>query len=209
MKRFFAALMLIVIAATSANASGFRFGIKAGMNIDKIHLKNVADAFEADNRVGFTGGVMTEFQVPLLGLCFDASLMYSRMNSRLDDIIQSDANGVQKILKSSGSDFFNIPINIKYKISLPVVGNIVSPYIFTGPDFAFRLSGNSNVIKTKAFQCAWNLGIGVELIKHLQIGGSYAWGMNNVMKKAGIIGNTVNDIKARNSYWTITAAYLF
>lgn len=208
MKRIIAALMLIVLTATTANASGFRFGIKAGVNIDKLHFDHVADSFEPDNRAGFTGGITTEFQVPLVGLCFDASLMYSRMNSRFPTITAID-NGTETIIKSEGHDFFSIPVHVKYKIGLPIVGNIIAPYIFTGPDFAFRLGSSDNVFKTKTFQCAWDLGLGVELVNHLQVSAGYSWGMNNIMKTAGIVTNTSNDIKAKNNYWTITAAYLF
>ena len=64
------------------------------------------------------------------------------------------------------------------------------------------------MFKTKTFQTAWNIGVGVELFNHLQVAGSYGFGMNNIMKEvAGI--NTTNDFKVKNNYWTITAAYLF
>ena len=86
---------------------------------------------------------------------------------------------------------------------------MIHPYIFTGPSFAFKLGGDNDVFKTKTFQCAWNVGLGVELFSHLQLSGSYGFGMNNIMKTAGIVSNTSNDIKLKNNYWTITAAYLF
>lgn len=207
MKRIFTALIVLAVSSLSANAAGFRFGVKAGVNIDKIHFNDVATNFESNNRAGFTGGVMTEFQVPLVGLCFDASLMYTRMNSQVDEMYLLNGSTAEK--KGKGLDYFNIPINLKYKISLPVVGSIISPYLFTGPDFAFRLSGSENVFKTKAFQCAWNLGVGVELVKHLQVSGSYAWGMNNIFKHTGMADYVADGIKAKNNYWTITAAYLF
>lgn len=205
LKRIVLATMLLALSATSANAAGFRFGIKAGVNIDKLHLSNAGDMFDSNNRAGFTGGVMTEFQVPIIGLCFDASLMYSRMNSQYSDIIKTNEGFISQFT-SKGHDFFNIPINVKYKIGLPIVSNFISPYIFTGPDFAFKLHGKDSL---KTFQCAWNLGIGVELIKHLQISGGYSWGMNNIMKKTGVVSEVSSNIKAKNNYWTITAAYLF
>ena len=54
---------------------------------------------------------------------------------------------------------------------------------------------------------AWNVGLGFELVKHLQIGASYGFGINNIVDKVSDI-NTV-DIKAKNNYWTVSAAYLF
>ena len=57
----------------------------------------------------------------------------------------------------------------------------------------------------------WNLGLGLELFKHLQVSGGYTFGMNNVAKKIPVLDNNLNigDIKVKNNYWTITAAYLF
>lgn len=194
-------LALVVVLGVNAASAQFRFGVRAGINVNKLHLSNAGANFDSDNRCGFTGGLTTEFQIPVIGLCFDASLMYSRMNS---EVVEGDA-------KSDSKDFFNIPINIKYKIGLPVVSNIITPYIFTGPDFAFKLGGKNDVFKQKTFQCAWNVGLGVELIRHLQIGASYGFGINSIVDKMNVpvVDNVTKDIKVKNNYWTITAAYLF
>lgn len=201
------ALAALLICLTAAPASAqFRFGIKAGVNLNSLHPTNLKANFDKDNGCGFTGGVMTEFTVPIVGLCFDASLMYTRMSATADFsksvepgdvILVEDVNPVK--------NFLQIPINIKYKFPVP----IINPFLFTGPDFAFKLGGKDSVFKTKAFQCAWNIGLGVELFKHLQIAGSYGFGINNAIKAVGLIDNTTTDIKLKNNYWTITAAYLF
>lgn len=197
--------MLSAVCFGSANVQ-FRFGIKAGLNVNKIHINKVSDNFQPDNGCGFTGGVMTEFTVPVIGLCFDASLMYTRMNSGID--VNSSIDEQQSISHPNGKDFFEIPVNLKYKLSLPVIGSVFTPYIFTGPSFAFKLNNSDNVFNTKTFQCAWNVGLGIQLINHLQIGASYGFGVNNIMKSvAGV--DVTNDFKSKNNYWTVTAAWLF
>lgn len=198
------AIAIIVISAGSANAK-FRFGIKAGMNVDKMHFSK--SLLDADNRCGFTGGVMTEFQVPLIGIGVDLSLMYSSLNSTFD-ITTVGADGTQDAKEyNTGKHFLEIPLNLKYKISLPVVGNIISPYIFTGPAFAIKLDKNTmEAFKTKTCQVVWNVGLGLELVKHVQVGASYGFGINNIVDKWL---NTTDDVKIKNNYWTITAAYLF
>lgn len=203
-KRLAVMLLVAVLAVGSASAQ-FRFGVKAGVNMNKFDFNDIEANFKASNGCGFTGGVMTEFQVPVIGICLDASLMYTRMNS---DVSLDNKDET----KSSAKNFFNIPVNLKYKLSLPAVSNIVAPYIFTGPDFAFKLGGKDDVFKTKTFQCAWNVGLGVELINHLQISGSYAFGVNNVFDTLNIPGENMhltNSIKTKNNYWTVTAAWLF
>lgn len=197
-------LLLVVMATAGAAQAQFRFGIKAGANFNKVHLTNAKETFSSENGAGWTAGVMTEFQIPVIGLCFDASLMYSRMNG---DIIENITTGETQ--KTEANNFFQIPINVKYKIGLPVVSNIITPYIFTGPDFAFRLGGQNNYFKTKDVQYTWNVGVGVELINHLQVQGSYGFGINNVMKTTGMADHIDTTIKGKNNYWTVSAAWLF
>lgn len=195
-KKILLTLLIAVVSMGMAQAQ-LRFGIKAGLNLNSLHLNSAPATFSKDNKCGYTVGLMTEFKVPLIGLCFDLSAMYTRMNTDIDE-----NNVDQKI----GKDFLEIPINIKYKFGLPVVGNFFTPYIFTGPDFAFKLNKNTgHALKTKTCQTAWNVGLGFELLKHLQISGSYGFGMNNVAKH----WTNAENIKVKNNYWTVTAAYLF
>ena len=67
--------MLIALLGIGACNAQFRFGIKAGLNLNKIDFKNVANTFDGSNGTGYTAGVMTEFTIPVIGLGLDASLM--------------------------------------------------------------------------------------------------------------------------------------
>lgn len=209
MKKISILLLVAVLGAFGAQAQ-IRFGIKAGANFNKIHFSDVESSLQPDNSCGWNAGVMTEFTVPIVGLCFDASLLYSRMNNAISiDFDKPVADAVDSDM-SYGKNFLEIPINIKYKFGIPVIGSVFKPFIYTGPSFAFKLDKS---IMDKTFQCAWNIGIGVELIKHLQISGSYGFGINNVAKE--VLKNADHDfvnvekIKAKNNYWTVSAAWLF
>lgn len=208
LKKLFALIVIATMGIGAANAE-FRFGIKAGLNVNNLHLNDPKQIFDKDNGTGWTAGVMTEFQVPLIGLCFDLSLMYTRMNTDFDEIYPSQpGNDLLANQLNLGKNFIEIPLDIKYKISLPVVGNIISPYIFTGPAFAFKLDKNTfQYFKSKTCQVAWNVGLGLQLVKHLQIGASYGFGLNNVANFTGLVN--AEQVKVKNNYWTITAAYLF
>ncbi len=197
-------LLAVIVCAGAADAQ-FRFGIKAGMNINKLHFSDVNKNLQPDNSCGWNVGVMTEFTVPVIGLCFDASLMYSRMNNETSTDFDEPVSDVTDSDMTYGKNFLEIPINIKYKFQIPVVAAIIKPYIFTGPSFAFKLDKS---IMDKTFQAAWNVGIGLELIRHLQISGSYGFGMNNMAKQI-FTSSDVEQIKARNNYWTVSAAWLF
>lgn len=195
--------LAMLMVSTTASAK-FRFGVKAGVNVNKLHFDN-EQLYDADNRCGFTGGVGVDFTVPVIGIGVDLSAMYSHMDSRFD--IKELPNTRSNV----GKNFLEIPLNLKYTLSVPAISSIVKPYIFTGPTLALKLSKDDNFTKTRTSQWGWNVGLGLELIRHLQIGAGYTFGMNNVAKHIDYITNQTNVgvIKAKNNYWTITAGWYF
>ncbi len=201
------AVMMLVGAASTANA-GFKIGPRVGLNVNKIHFDNGNNLLDASNNCGFTGGVQLEY-LTFLNIGFDVSLMYSYMGSDINwkDLSVSPNSGTD-----TGKHFLEIPLNLKYKIGIPMLSKIFAPYVFTGPSVAFKLDKGNEYLKTKTSQWTWNLGLGLEFINHLQIGASYGFGINNIMDGVSIpVVGTVNtkNLKARNNYWTVTAAWLF
>ena len=199
LKRTLLVAVAVVLMSATASAGGFRWGIKAGVALNSLHFDEeiLNDVKNTDNQAGFTGGLMCEFTVPVIGLGVDASVMYMH---RADKYENEDLN----------RDYIEIPINLKYKISLPVVNNVVTPYLFTGPSFAF-LTGKTEIneaLKSKRCDVAWNFGVGVELFKHLQVGASYGLG---ITKAVELVSDDIKaaGIEGKNKYWTVTAAYLF
>lgn len=207
-KQILIAVALIATVAVPATAQ-FKFGPRLGVAINNLHFSSkqdaVKDLISTDNRAGFTGGLMAEFTAPVIGIGVDASLMYVRRSVKTIDS-EDHPNVDNKVLKR---DYFEIPINLKYKFSLPVAGNAVSPFLTTGPSFAFATSKEAikEAYKNKAVDVAWNIGLGVEFVKHLQIAASYGFGISKSLTKyAGI--NDI-DVEGKTRCWTITAAYLF
>ncbi|MDE5814003.1 MAG: PorT family protein [Muribaculaceae bacterium] len=210
MKTFHKALLVALVAIFSFGyaSADFRFGVKAGLNFNKLNYKiqNWQQASEelknVDNQTGWMAGVMAEFTIPIVNIGADASILYARQNLSKNEEKYYD-----------NQNFLDIPINLKWKIGLPVVGKFISPIIYTGPDFLFALNKETlNNIKTKTCEVGWNVGIGVELLRHLQVEAGYCIGLNNVMKYTNAVtGDLVNqqDLKAKKNYWTLTAAYLF
>ncbi len=197
------ALVVAILACSATANAQFRWGVKAGVNINSMHFNKEAfnDVTSSENRAGFTGGLTTEFRMPFFGWCVDASLMYTH---RVNNMKSTNTE-----LKSYNTDYFEIPINIKKKFDAPGLGNVFIPYLYTGPSFGFLMSkkGVSDAWRNKSFDIAWNFGLGFELVRHLQISASYGFGMNKIAEFTGANKNTV-DI-GRNNCWTVTAAYLF
>lgn len=198
LKRVLVAIVMVVMTTSAASAQ-FRIGPRLGVEVNSLKFNE--DVFNSDNRAGFTGGLMAEFNIPVVNLAFDASVMYVR---RVKDINFKNEDGV-----NSNSDYIEIPINFKWKIGLPVVGKIVTPYVFTGPSFAFLTSKRaiSEAFSNKKTDIAWNFGLGLQLFTHLQVGASYGLGMTKAVETLSSYQG--EKIDGKNKYWTITAAWLF
>ena len=202
MKRFWAlALALAVIMPAMAQ---FRFGVRAGLNVNSLHFNK--EIFDENNRAGFTGGVMAEFTVPIIGVGADLGVMYVRRNSQFMQTLADKTTEVQNL----NSDYIEIPLNIKYKIGIPAISSILKPYIFTGPSFAFLTSKKhiENFVHDKTCDIAWHFGLGLEFFNHLQVGASYGLGMTKAFQAVNLAGDAAG-IEGKNRYWTVTAAWLF
>ena len=204
MKRVLSVITIAIIglaAATSASAQ-FKFGLKAGVAVNSLKFNE--DIIKADNRAGFTGGAMIEFTAPVLGIGLDASVMY--VHRTADSY--SDNPDYAEIGKKR--DYIDIPLNLKWKINIPAVGKVVKPYIATGPAFAFLVSKQdaSEFFKNKKCDISWNIGVGLELFSHLQVGASYGIGLTKALETVKVVDD-MPAIDGKNKYWTITAAYLF
>ncbi len=203
--RFFAVVMVAVAAIVAAvpSQAQFKFGLKAGAAINSLKFSNseeLKSSFSKDNRAGFVGGAMIEFTVPVIGLGFDLSALYVHRETKWVD---EDFDNIKR-------DYIDIPINLKYKLSIPVINKVVKPFVTTGPSFAFLTSKKAieDAYKNKSVDIAWNFGFGLELLSHVQVAASYGLGLTNTLKAVGVTDNS-EKINGKNRYWTVTAAYLF
>ncbi len=190
------AFVAVFCTAFSAQAQ-FKYGLQVGTNVNTLHFNK--DVFSGENRMGFNVGALVEFTVPVVGVGADLGVRYVRRNARFEE-----ANGSFK----NDRDYIEIPLNLKYKLNIPVINNIVRPYLTTGPSVSILTSKKAfKDFQNKKYDTAWNFGFGVELVKHVQIGASYGLGLTKAMKAIGTTSSA--GINGKNRYWTVTAAYLF
>lgn len=195
--------MAMVGISTPAQAQ-FRIGPKIGLNVNSLHFNE--KILDSENRAGFTGGLMVEFTVPLIGVGADLSAMYVR---RTAEWLTEHTDNL-----NASADYIAIPLNLKWKVGniLPGIKNIINPFITTGPEFAFLCSKRTfdDILKRKNCDVAWNFGFGAELFSKVQISASYGLGMTKVWETlSGSPTENRANIDAKNRYWTVTAAYLF
>ena len=198
MKKIVGLILLAVMALIAVPAkSQIKFGIKGGLNISSVHFNK--DLVGKDNVTGFNIGPMVEVMAPIMGVGFDAAILYSQKGI-----------GV-KSEKDIKNDYIDVPVNLKWKFGLP----IVKAYLAAGPYIGFRVGGDkfwdipgsvADQVKAKNFSAGLNFGAGVELISHLQVGFNYGLGLtdNYSIEKVNL-----SDGAGKNRGWSITAAILF
>ena len=197
-KGFIGLLFFALILANHVDAQ-VKFGVKAGLNLSSISMSEL-DNWDriADSRTGFQVGPIMEITVPLLGVGADIAVLYSQRGASIQG-------------ETFKSDFIEVPLNLKWKFGLP----IAKVYVAAGPYIGFSIGDSvwknlKTQMENDSFSAGLNIGAGVELLSHLQVGANYTYGLTNNYGGDLSIGDQLfkgNDGKVRG--WSITAAYLF
>lgn len=187
------AAMLVVIPAKA----GINFGIKGGYNITNFSFSE--DVIAKDNQQGFFIGPSLKIGIPVLPIGFEIAALYDQRDAKLEG---------EKISQKS----INIPINVRYELGL---GDMAGIYVAAGPQFGFNIGdkkfsfSNANDYNMKDSNLSLNLGAGVRLVSHLEIGFNYniALGKTGEFNEVDGVKNLVGNGKANS--WQISAAYYF
>ena len=201
MKKIFTTIVLMaaMLVAIPAKA-GINFGIKGGYNITNFSFSK--DVIAKDNQQGFFIGPSLKIGIPVLPIGFEIAALYDQRDAKLEG---------EKISQKS----INIPINVRYELGL---GDMAGIYVAAGPQFGFNIGDKSFSFddvadyKLKDSNLSINLGAGVRLVKHLEIGFNYnialgKTGEFNVIDGAGEALGINGNGKA--NAWQISAAYYF
>ncbi len=186
MKKYLFLIVATALLTVLPAQAGLKWGLKAGMNVSGIST----DAKENfDNYTGFQVGPITEFTVPLLGLGFDAALLYSQRGFKAEN-------------ETEHFGYLEIPVNLKYKFSIL---HILGAYATVGPYFSYKVTGSDIADDWKDFQTGLNFGLGAEILSKLQIGANYQLGLSDDFKWE----EDGKNYSIKNSTWTISLAYFF
>jgi hypothetical protein len=105
---------------------------------------------------------------------------------------------------SLSPDFLALPIMGAWKFD---TGTMVKPYVFAGPEVAFRIGSNpvGGGVKTLNFSIDAGAGLDVEITPQFLLGmnARYAFGLTNIADTAGA------DVKTRSIYLLASAGYRF
>lgn len=198
MKKIFTTIVLMaaMLVAIPAKA-GINFGIKGGYNITNFSFSE--DVIAKDNQQGFFIGPSLKIGIPVLPIGFEIAALYDQRDAKLEG---------EKISQKS----INIPINVRYELGL---GDMAGIYVAAGPQFGFNIGdkkfsfSNTNDYEMKDSNLSLNLGAGIRLVSHLEIGFNYniALGKTGEFNEVDGAKNLVGNGKA--NAWQISAAYYF
>lgn len=189
------AAVLSLFCLTAQAQLPIKFGLKGGLNITNVKFDETV--IQKDNRTGFFIGPMAEFTIPVVGIGADIAVLY-------------DQRGVEKDGEKETMKSIDIPINLKYTLGL---GDFAGIYLATGPQFAFNV-GDDKLFKAENYKMksstfSWNVGAGVKLINHIQVGYNYNIGIGKTAEIESAVDGVKKAFKMKNNSHQISVAYLF
>ena len=198
MKKIFTTIVLMaaMLVAIPAKA-GINFGIKGGYNITNFSFSE--DVIAKDNQQGFFIGPSLKIGIPVLPIGFEIAALYDQRDAKLEG---------EKISQKS----INIPINVRYELGL---GDMAGIYVAAGPQFGFNIGdkkfsfSNANDYEMKDSNLSLNLGAGIRLVSHLEIGFNYNIALGKTGEFNEVDGAKNHGGNGKANAWQISAAYYF
>ncbi|WP_291558930.1 porin family protein [Bacteroides sp.] len=181
-------VMVCLLLAVPAQ-SQVKFGLKGGLDISKL------DNNIGDNTTGFFVGPMLDVTLPIVGLGIDVAALYSQSGMDVN-------NKSSEKLKS-----IEIPVNLKWTLGL---GSTFGVFIAAGPQFGFSLNDGWKELmeETNKNFVSVNVGAGLKLLRHLQVGVNYNIGAS---KLGDMIVDESKNLRSgvRKNSWQVSLAYMF
>lgn len=208
MRRVMMTMAVCIVALMSAmNASaqgGFRFGVMGGANFSKFCTK--ADDYKSGLFSAFHIGPVVEYELHVLPIAIEAGVLYTQKGANMEEA-GKDALKLR-------SNLIELPINIKgYIFSVPAARF----FIIAGPSFNFAVNtklsdvkvDNLGDIKANPVGINLNAGIGVEVLKYLQLSATFNAAMTESYKYEGVKKSVNNFFNTKEKGFSLTARLLF
>lgn len=197
-------LFIVALLLTASAGAQVKLGITGGLNVSKLSFDK-SKYFDSANRSGWFVGPKVWFNVPIVGLGVNAAVEYNQRRL-YGEVKNTDG-------KVSRADYYKsieIPINVRYSLGL---GSLASVFAETGPQFGFAVGDKtpSEIVKFKSSNVTWNVGLGVRLVNHLEIGAAYNIALSDFGKiyvpDISAITGAKSDFKSNS--WQVSASYIF
>jgi hypothetical protein len=209
--RFF----LFIIFVLSISATYAQLGIRAGLNManEITTLSNLANSFKTDNLTGYHIGLVYEFNPKKSGFGSEFGILISQKGCSFTDstsVTDQILTGYDEI------NYLELPVNVRYRLKLGFLAIYGSAGMYAG----YALSGQTTLESTEEttsgdinfanmidhLDYGVQLGVGLELLKKIQLGLNYSYGLksNNYQRNIDNLSAAIN-----NRVFSISLTYLF
>jgi len=163
-----------------------QLGIKAGVNlaneIKSFKKADIVEGFSKENLTGYQIGLICEMFRKKSALGGDIGTFISQKGYTIIDNISLE-NSYKEY------NYFEIPLNLRYRFSTKIIGAYATCGLYAG----YILSGKSGILtesivqnisfsnKEERYDYGYNLGVGIEFFKKIQLGLSWSQGLKNVI----------------------------
>ena len=200
--------MLIVLLSmlSMPSFSQVKIGLKADVGLNNPAFNK--DALKVENLTSYSIGPSIEIILPFSATNFgvEAALLYSDNRMTVSQLKEGSWKD-----NDVSNRYLNLPVNAKAKFGL---GNIpLQLFAAAGPYIGYLISGDKismseigDDIKAREFQAGANVGVGVELLKMIQVGVNYKiqFTDNYSLNKPDW-----KDLNAKTETWSITGTFYF
>lgn len=163
------AIIILLMLSTITMSAQFHYGVRLGGVFDRPCSEKADGLPSIDGGSGFSGGLTADYVFSRINFSVAASVLYEHRN-----IWATTPHDNAKV--KFGGNFIAVPIDLKYRLPIHILYDMVSPHILTGPDLAWRL----NHAAGRDFHIGWNVGLSVDVINLLQFSGGYRFGINDI-----------------------------
>lgn len=212
MKKFLTSLVILAALAVIPAQAQINFGVKGGLNYPnmKINYHNLTN----ESGIGWFVGPTLKAVVPLgpLGLGADIGAFYDERRTK------TEYNGIDETIKLKS---IIVPLNARLNLTIAPTFGL---YVTTGPQVGFNVGHkNFNIFghnseeakdnfkdtfQMKKSYFSWNFGLGLMLLKHLEIGATYNLGIGKTGEIKDMTKEEIKDSPKQKS-WVFSAAYYF
>ena len=204
MKRFLSLVVLFSALTMAVQAQGVKFGIKGGLDV--LNMKFDESVINTENKAGWFIGPSVKVALPIVGLGVDISAFYDQKKLEINNETINETITQKNIL---------VPVNARFNLGL---GSKASLYLAAGPQVSFNVGDDGfkwtkdnveNTFQLKKSAFSINLGAGVTVMDHLEIGFAYNIGLGKTADAS--VKTAFKDIKDDTApkSWQISAAYYF
>lgn len=190
MKKLVSTLLVFMCLLITVPAQAqIKFGLKGGIDMSKVTTEI------GDNATGFFVGPMMEATLPIIGLGVDVAALYSQSGVKFEGVDSEKLKSIE------------VPVNLKWTVGL---GSTLGVFAAVGPQFGFNLdNGVDAALNSKKCAVSVNVGVGLKLIRHLQLGVNYNIGASKMTAKytESMDENIVPNF--RKNSWQVSLAYMF